>query len=138
AHEGRVGGRLMVGSGRRARAAIPRWRVRRGVQQLGDRTCWRCGEPAALRARGGTGGARVLGADAESLVPGGAASAHAGGALAAGEMAAVDRAAVHGVERAGASSGGSAGVLRGALFERSATVERGRGRGVISGSAGDS
>ena len=66
--------------------------VRHRLQQLGDRACGRRRQPAALRARGGAGRARLLGADAESLVPRRAAPADAGRALAAEVVAARDRA----------------------------------------------
>src|SRR5262249_4135349 len=102
------------------------------VQQLGDRACGRRGPPAALCGGDDAGGSYVLGADAESLVSGGAAFVHAGDSLAAEIRAAGGGRAVHGMGDARAAFAEPAGLLSEALFGRGAAAGGGGATQVFS------
>src|ERR1035438_1609121 len=102
-----------------------------GIEHVGDAAR----QPAALRARGGAGGPRILGADAQPLVSRGAAPVDAIPSLAAETMAARDSAARHGVERGGAAGARPARVLYRTLFAGHPAVGPARAAGAVSGGA---
>src|SRR5262245_22303439 len=107
-----------MGFRRRAGAPVPRQVFRRGVQQFGDRACWRPAAAGTVRTGDCPGRSPLFCSNAEPLVPGGAPPAHAADPFPATTLAAAAGESLYDLGMDGQTSTGPASVLSGTLSPR--------------------